>query len=328
MDLSFFKKIKFFQFLPASLFVVFFGIILNTSFEFINPKWVLNGEHLVQLPIIKNLSEIKNLFIFPDFSSFQNIAVYEIAITLALVASLETLLSVEATDKLDPYKRNTPTNKELKAQGIGNIIAGLVGGLPITQVIVRSSANINSGGKTKKATIFHGAILLFSVLLIPFILNKIPIAALASILLLVGYKLTNLTLIKNMFKLGMEQFLPFIITIIGVVGLDLLKGIFLGMLVAIFYILKKNHKNSYQKSLTEENGIKTYYIKLSEEITFLNKGSILETLHHIQSNSKIIIDASKSISIDFDVIESIQEFIVQTAPFKNIKVETIGLKLN
>lgn len=328
MDLSFFKKIKFFQFLPASLFVVFFGIILNTSFEFINPKWVLNGEHLVQLPIIKNLSEIKNLFVFPDFSSFQNIAIYEIAITLALVASLETLLSVEATDKLDPYKRNTPTNKELKAQGIGNIIAGLVGGLPITQVIVRSSANINSGGKTKKATIFHGAILLFSVLLIPFILNKIPIAALASILLLVGYKLTNLTLIKNMFKLGMEQFLPFIITIIGVVGLDLLKGIFLGMLVAIFYILKKNHKNSYQKSLTEENGIKTYYIKLSEEITFLNKGSILETLHHIQSNSKIIIDASKSISIDFDVIESIQEFIVQTAPFKNIKVETIGLKLN
>jgi carbonic anhydrase len=328
MDLSFFRKIKIFQFLPASLFVVFFSIILNSIFQFINPTWVLTGEHLVQLPIINNLTEIKQLIIFPDFKSFKNIEVYEIAITLALVASLETLLSVEATDKLDPYKRNTPTNKELKAQGIGNIIAGLVGGLPITQVIVRSSANINSGGKTKKATIFHGAILLFSVILIPFILNKIPIAALASILLLVGYKLTNFSLIKNMFNLGMEQFLPFIITIIGVVGLDLLKGILLGMLVAIFYILKKNHKNSYHKSLSEENGIKTYYIKLSEEITFLNKGSILETLHHIQANSKIIIDASKSISIDFDVIESIQEFIIQTAPFKNIKVETIGFKLN
>jgi carbonic anhydrase len=243
------------------------------------------------------------------------------------VASLETLLCVEATDKLDPYKRITPANRELRAQGIGNICSGLIGGLPITQVIVRSSANINSGGKTKLASITHGFILLLSALIIPAFLNLIPLASLATILLFVGFKLTKPTLFKTMFKMGLEQFIPFIVTIVAILFTDLLKGIGIGMVVAFFYILKKNYVNSHHLSQSKECDMFVYHLRLSEEVTFLNKGSIIKTLNKIPENSKLIIDGTKSENIDSDVLEVIENFELIIAKNKNISVQTLGVFL-
>ncbi|MEO5599570.1 MAG: SulP family inorganic anion transporter, partial [Cyclobacteriaceae bacterium] len=242
------------------------------------------------------------------------------------VASLETLLCVEATDKLDPYKRNTPTNRELKAQGVGNMISGLLGGLPITQVIVRSSANINAGGKTKLSSMTHGGILLLSALFIPTILNLIPLASLAAILLMVGYKLSKLSLYRHMFRLGYDQFIPFIATVIAILGTDLLKGIAIGMGFAIFYILRKNYKHSYHYNKHKDQKGETITLRLSEEVTFLNKASIQSKLDEVPDDSTIIIDGSHSIHIDHDVLEIIHDFRSHSAPTKNIKVQTIGIR--
>jgi MFS superfamily sulfate permease-like transporter len=326
MDLPAVKKIKSLQFIPASLFAVMIGILLNEVYKSANVNWVLDGKHLVQLPVLNSANELTSLITLPNFSALTDFRVYELALTLALVASLESLLSVEATDKLDPYKRSTPTNKELKAQGIGNIISGLLGGLPITQVIVRSSANINSGGKTKLAAVFHGVLLLVSVLIFPQVLNKIPIAALACVLLLVGYKLSQISLFLKMYKMGWEQFMPFVVTIIGVVGFDLLKGICMGMAFALFYILRKNYRNSYSLQKAAKPDAKTaYQLKLSEEVTFLNKGSIVQTLHHLTNHSVVTIDGSSSVFIDHDVCEAIYEFKNHTAPLRDIEVCLIGI---
>lgn len=324
-DMPFMKKVKLFKFLPGALFVVLSGILINYLFMQFAPHLALNGEHVVQLPVANSAEEFISFFKFPDFSALSNPQVYVVAITIAIVASLETLLCVEATDKLDPYKRTTPTNTELKAQGIGNIASGLIGGLPITQVIVRSSANIGAGGKTKLATITHGAILFLSALLIPRFLNLIPLASLAAILLMVGYKLSKVSLYKSMFKLGYEQFLPFIITIIAILASDLLKGIGVGMVFAIYFILRKNYKNSYhiKKSKTMEGEVVT--ITLSEEMTFLNKASVQETLNHLPHNCKVIIDGAKSTNIDYDVLEIIQDFKLYNSKLKNITVETINI---
>lgn len=322
----FLTKFSIFKFLPGALFVVIIGILLNLLIGAIKPEWLLAGEHLVQLPVADGPAEFISFFRLPDFSSFANPQVYVVAVTIALVASLETLLCVEATDKLDPYKRNTPTNRELKAQGVGNMVSGLIGGLPITQVIVRSSANINAGAKSKLSTIFHGATLLIAAYFIPRYLNLIPLASLAAILLMVGYKLSKLTLYRSMFRLGYEQFVPFMATIVGVLLTDLLKGIGIGMAVAIFFILRKNYKHSYhfkkEKSPQEEE---TIIIRLSEEVTFLNKASIQARLDDIPNHSRVIIDGSNSIHIDHDVLEIIHDFKAHGAPSRNITVETLGI---
>jgi MFS superfamily sulfate permease-like transporter len=325
-DRPFMKKIQLFKFLPGALFVVIVGILLNLFFGAYFPELAMSGEHLVQLPVASNPSEFLSFFKTPDFSAITKVEVYTVAFTLAIVASLETLLSVEATDKLDPYKRNTPTSRELKAQGVGNMLSGLIGGLPITQVIVRSSANIESGGRSKMATMIHGAILLLSAMLIPRFLNFIPLASLAAILLMVGYKLSKFSLYRGMYKLGKEQFIPFIVTVIAIMATDLLKGIAIGMVVAIYFILRKNSKHSYQYKKEEYKDGEVITLILSEEVTFLNKGSIGLTLDHLPENSKVVIDGSKSLNIDYDVLEIIQEFKEHSAPMKNITVETKGIK--
>ncbi|MFN5417242.1 MAG: SulP family inorganic anion transporter, partial [Flavobacteriia bacterium] len=240
---------------------------------------------------------------------------------IALVGSLESLLSVEATDKLDPEKHKTPTNLELKAQGIGNIVSGFLGGLPVTQVIVRSSANINAGGKSKLSAVMHGFLLFGAVIFIPFVLNLIPLSALAAILLMVGYKLSKISLYKQMYKLGWDQFLPFMITIISILFSDLLKGIGIGMAVSIFFILKRNYKNNFEKAVDKNN----YDILLSEEVTFLNKGSIREMLNEVPANSTVKIDGSNCKKIDYDVLESIQDFKDHISKDKNIQVTTINI---
>jgi MFS superfamily sulfate permease-like transporter len=322
----FMKKIGLFKFLPGALFVVMIGIGLNLLFNSLFPKWEMGEHHLVELPVASSPSEFFGFFTLPDFSAWKNPQVYITALTLAIVASIETLLCVEATDKLDPHRRNTPTNRELKAQGIGNIISGLIGGIPVTQVIVRSSANINSGGQTKVATIVHGFILLVSAVVIPRFLNMIPLAALAGILLMVGYKLSKLSLYKEMYRNGWDQFIPFIVTVIAILATDLLKGIGIGMVFALFFILRRNYKYAYHyhKEVVQKDEV--IRLTLSEDVTFLNKGSLALTLTNLPDNCKVIIDGSKSQSIDYDVLETIHDFKKHTAPFRNITVETIHIK--
>ncbi|MBL7883432.1 MAG: SulP family inorganic anion transporter [Bacteroidia bacterium] len=319
-DKPFLKKYAFFKFVPGALVVVILGLALNQIFISTNSPFALSGDKLVMLPVASSATEFVNQFTLPNFSAFTNYNVYVVAITIAIVASLESLLSVEATDKLDPYKRNTPTNRELKAQGLGNAISGLIGGLPLTAVIVRSSANINSGGKTKLSAIIHGLFLLLSVIGLASVLNKIPLACLAAVLLVVGYKLAKVSLFKSMFKLGWDQFLPFVITIIAILFSDLLKGIAVGMAVSIFFILRNNYKSAYYFQKEKHSDGEKIVIQLAEDVTFINKGSIALTLGRLPEDSSVIIDGSKSNSIDIDVLELIHNF-KETALLKNIQLE-------
>jgi MFS superfamily sulfate permease-like transporter len=326
MDRPYFKRIALFTYVPGALFVVVIGILLNFGFSMFKPEWYLSGKHVVELPIASGFNEFIGFFRSPDFTFLTNPDVYVIAFTLAIVGSLESLLSVEATDKLDPLRHVTPTNRELKAQGMGNMLSGLIGGLPITQVIVRSSANINAGGQSKLSTMMHGVILLGSVILIPQVLNMIPLASLGAILFLVGYKLSKLSLYRMMYKLGWEQFLPFVSTIVVVLLTDLLKGIAFGMIISIFFILRKNYQNNYNRETKIKDGREVICIKLSEEVTFLNKGSIIQTLQKLPDNSIVIIDGSNSTQIDYDVLEVIEEFRNFGALERNIEFSTINIE--
>lgn len=317
----FMKKQYIFQIVQGPLVVVVAGILLNLLF-LSYPTLTISPEHRVSLPVPDSIGAFFGQFTFPDFGAIFNPAVLITGVTIAVVASLETLLCVEATDKLDPYKRITPTNRELKAQGVGNLLSGLIGGLPVTQVIVRSSANIQSGGRTKASAIMHGIILLVCAMAIPVVLNLIPLASLAAILFLVGYKLAKPSLFRQMYRLGQAQFVPFIVTIIGIVMTDLLMGIVMGLVVAIFYILYNNYMKSHfhRPIIHDEN--EPIILKLWEQVTFLNKANILKTLDEIPEGSKVIIDASDTITIDQDVLEIIADFR-QHAPYESIEVEYI-----
>lgn len=321
LERPYFKRFAIFKILPGALWVVVIGILLNMLFKSIGPEFVISGDHLVILPVLTSLGDAANYINTPDFNALSNPDVYVIAFTIALVGSLETLLSVEATDKLDPDKHFTPTNRELKAQGVGNIVSGLLGGLPVTQVIIRSSANINTGAKSKLSTIVHGFLLLSTILLIPELLNMIPLASLAAVLLLVGYKLAKIPLFTQMYKSGLDQFIPFVATIAGVLLTDLLKGIGIGMAVAVFYILRRNYRNNY--STQKEK--KTTRIILSEEVTFLNKASILQLFKGLENNTHLTIDGSKCHEIDFDILEVIHNFKNFEAKERNIDLELINV---
>ena len=319
------KKHKIFQLIQGPIVVVILGIAMNYMYQ----KGILNfslaADQVVQLPVATSLSEFFTQFTFPDFTQITNFEVWKIAIVLAIVASLETLLCVEATDKMDPYKRITPTNRELKAQGLGNVVSGLIGGLPITQVIVRSSANINFGGKTKMSAILHGVFLLISAITIAGLMNMIPLASLAAILLMVGYKLAKPELFKQMYKQGWEQFIPFVATVVAILLTDLLKGITIGLVFGIFYTLRHSYRNSHhlKKVVTTEEGNEVYQLVLAQEVSFFNKASVLNALNVIPKNSKVIIDCTHSKSIAYDVVEIIQNYKVN-AKTKNITVETIN----
>lgn len=317
----FLKKITFFKLVPGALLVVIVGVLLNELFKLYYPSLLLGGEKLVQLPVADSASGFINQFTLPDFTAFGNYQVYVVAVTIAIIASLESLLSVEAADKLDPYKRITPTNRELKAQGLGNFVSGFIGGLPLTAVIVRTSANINAGGKTKLSAIIHGIFLLLSVIAIASLLNKIPLACLAALLLVVGYKLAKIPLFISMYKLGWEQFLPFIVTVIAIQFSDLLKGIAAGMVIAAFIILRNNYKLAYFSHTEEKDGTDRITIRLAEDVSFLNKGSIALTLDQLPEGSHVVIDGSNSHNIDMDVLEIIHDFKNNTAALKKINIE-------
>lgn len=318
------KKYKIFGLLQGPLMVVVLGIFLNYCYQTGLLPFSLDPKQVVDIPVTTGPISFIKQFTFPDFSQFTNYNVYKLAFTIAIIASLETLLSVEAIDKLDPYKRVTPTNRELKAQGVGNIVSGLIGGLPITQVIVRSSANLTFGARTKMSAVYHGVFLLLCTMTITPVLNMIPLAALASILLIVGYKLAKPSLFTQMYKAGWEQFLPFIGTIIFIIAYDLLIGVAAGMMISIFFIVKNNYKNSHQVAISESQNGHTYYINLAEEVSFLNKNRIHNELSAIPAQSNVFIDVSRCKVLDKDVIEIIHHFVLN-AKEKNIKVELKGL---
>jgi MFS superfamily sulfate permease-like transporter len=324
----FIKRIKALQYVQGPLVAVVVGILLNLGFAAFAPSLVIDGRHMVSIPVIDGMAGLQSVLRFPDLGQLVNPAVLTTAFTMAIVASLETLLCVEATDKLDPFKRITPTDRELKAQGLGNIVSGLIGGLPITQVIVRSSANIQSGGRTKVSAVLHGVLLLFAVLLIPKILNLIPLATLAAILLVVGYKLAKPSMFKAMYKLGWFQFVPFMVTVVGILLTDLLVGIALGMGVAIFHLLLINLRNPYflVEERHDEHG-DAFVLHLSEDVSFLNRASIIQTLDAIPPHTRVIIDASRSVRIDYDVYEILTEF-EKKAELNDIDVTMQGVSLS
>lgn len=310
---NFIRKHYIFNLIQGPLVAIIAGISLVIAFK--GSGFEMIDEHLVNVPVAKNTNEFIGFFNFPNFSAIHNVLIWKTALVIAIVASLETLLCVEATDKLDPEKNVTPTNRELKAQGLGNLISGLIGGIPITQVIVRSSANIQSGGKSKISAVFHGFLILGFVSLLPGILNLIPRASLAAILLIVGYKLAKPATFKKMWNAGLSQFLPFIITIGFIIFKDLLWGVGIGLVVAIFEILYINYKKPYHMDVNDGN----YLIELADEVSFLNKARILETLNKIPNGSVVTIDSSKSTYIHPDVEEIIQDFMTH-ASYSDIEV--------
>jgi MFS superfamily sulfate permease-like transporter len=320
---AFLKKIKA---IPGALIVVIVGILMNELFRVTNSTLLISEEHLVKLPTASSLSEFFTQFSFPNFAGFTNPAVWITAATIAAVASIETLLCLEAGDKMDPLKRYSSANMELKAQGIGNILAGMIGGIPMTSVIVRTSANVNAGARTKFSAIAHGIFLLLAVVLIPSLLNKIPMACLAAILIMIGLKLASPKVFKHMWDAGKFQFIPFIVTAIAVVGIDLLKGVGIGLVVSIFFILRGNMKLAYFFKTEDHHEGETITIDLAQEVSFLNKAAIKQTLSHLPNNCKVIIDAKNTVYIDYDVLELIKDFVNFGSKDKNIEVQLINFK--
>lgn len=329
------KRIKF---IPGALVAVIASVIVNEVWIKTGSRLAVQNEHLVQIKVAGSASEFFGFFTLPDFNGFLNGTVIVYGVVIAIIASLETLLSIEAVDNLDPERRVTSTNRELVAQGIGNSVAGLIGGLPVTSVIVRSSANVNSGAKSKLSSIIHGILLLISIVLIPALLNKIPLSALAAILLLTGYKLAKPAIFKNFWNAGKYQFFPFIVTVVVIIGVDLfavipslsgkglLVGVMSGIVAATASILYGNLRNSYFFHSENHHEGDIINIRLSEEVSFLNKAAIRKTLDRMPENSSVVIDASSTIYIDYDVLELIKEFRDIKAPLKNIKLQLKGFK--
>ena len=317
------KKNNLFKLVPAPLIAVIVGVILYLTVG--TSGWLaLDDSQLVNVPIPNDIFSFFGQFTLPDFSSLSNSSIYVTAFTIAVVASLETLLSVEATDKLDPYKRQTPTNRELIAQGIGNSVSGLVGGIPITQVVVRSSANVMSGAMTKLSAILHGILLLLSIIAIPRLLNLIPQAVLASVLLVIGYKLANPKGFVQLYKLGKTQFIPFIATVVGIVITDLLTGIVVGLTVGLIVVLLKSYNNSHHMLIKEYEGKKNlFHINFAEEVTFINKGPIMKELNALEKDSFLELDFRKTKILDYDILEYLDEFSTK-ARNNNINIKLIA----
>lgn len=324
-DKTFYKKDKILSNVPGPLLVVVFGILLTLSFKS-HSFLALDPQHLVNLPSISNWSDLQTNLTFPNFSFANSSTFWVIVITLAIVASLETLLGIEAVDKIDPEKNESNTNKELLAQGIGNIACGFLGGLPVTSVIVRSSANINSGAKTKLSAIIHAILLLVSVFLLPNILALIPNACLAAILIMTGFKLTKFSIFKEQWKFGYEQFIPFIVTIVVMLITDLLKGVCAGLIVAVIYIIRDNIKSSFDSNNEVLNGELYYLIKLPQHVTFFNKGYLIKFFAGIKPDSKVIIDGTINKKINRDSKDVIADFI-NAATKRKIQVELIKFKI-
>jgi MFS superfamily sulfate permease-like transporter len=324
--LVYWQKIPKLNMIPAPLAAVLIGVGINAALISLFPSYGLQQAHLVNLPVSDSFSNFIGQFTLPDFTQIGNKDVWIMAITIAVVASIETLLNLEATDKLDPLKRYSSPNRELRAQGVGNLISGLIGGLPVTSVIVRSSANINAGGRTKLAAISHGFLLLICAATIPMLLNMIPLATLAAVLLVTGWKLCKPSVFKKVIQKGKYHYIPFLVTVVTIVATDLLVGVGVGVAVSILFVMWGNIKSPYFFKKEKYRTGDYIELELSQEVSFLNKANILLTLDRIPEKTTVLIDASKTVYIDQDVLEIIREFTQIKAPSQNIKVILKGFK--
>lgn len=315
-DKPFFKAAKITKFIPGPLVVVILSVVINELFISSGSRFAIEQSHLVNLPVANDFGSFISFFRFPDWQHLGNAQVWITGLTLALVASLETLLSIEAVDKLDPYNRRTPTSRELKAQGTGNLVSGLLGGLPLTSVIVRSSANVNAGAKSKLSTILHGCLLLLSAMFIPGLLNKIPLSALAAILIVTGYKLAKPSIFRELHQKGWDQIVPFVVTIIAILLTDLLIGILIGMGVGLFFLIRSNFRSAVMV-VHDDN---KYLMRFRKDVSFLNKPIVKEKLESVPRDSSVLIDMTRADFIDKDIIDVVNEFL-HHAHLKNIRVQ-------
>ena len=311
------KKSRVFQLIPGPLVVVALGIILNESFGKFSPGLKLTDvQHLVQLPVSGSVTEFIGQFSLPDFSLIANKTVWTTALIIAIVGSLESLLSLEAADRLDPFKRNSSSNRELFAQGIGNIAAGLIGGLPVTSVVVRTAANVGSGGRTWISAFTHGVLLLAAVVLLPGILSLAPLCSLATILIMMGYKLTPPSLYREVYKQGWDQFIPCVVTVLGVVFTDLLTGVIIGLACGIFFVVRTNHS----EGITVVHKDNDYLFQFTKNASFINKNEFRKKLRNLPDGASVLIDGTRALYIDHDIMETLQDF-QHLAPYKNIRIE-------
>ena len=311
---------------PAPLVIVVLGIGLSELFRQLGGVWIIQPGHLVKVPVAASLAEFQGFLQLPDFTQWKNSAVYVAAFTIAIVASLETLLNLEAVDKIDPRQRTSPPSRELVAQGIGNVIVGLIGGIPITSVIVRSSVNINAGGRTKLATVVHGLLMLVCVVLLPSLLNLIPLSCLAAILLVTGLKLASPALVRQMWNAGSNQFIPFIATVVSIVLTDLLTGILIGLAISIGFILRSNLRRPMRRILEKHLGGDVMHIELASQVSFLNRAALDQALNEIPRGGHVLLDASHTSYIDPDVLGLIRDYRDHTAPARGVKVSLLGFR--
>lgn len=307
---------KVFKLVPAPLIVVLAAVAINESLKTVSPSLALGGYSLVNIPVAESLRDLGSFLTFPDFSFLLHSGIWVTALTIAVVASLETLLNIQAADELDPFQRFTPKNRELKAQGVGNIVSGLLGGLPITSVIVRTSANVHAGARTKMSAIFHGFLLVLFVAFFPGLLNLIPLSALAGILIYTGYKLAKPSLFIKLYKKGMDQFAPFMITVLAILFTDLLVGILIGSIAGLFFVMRSNFKSA----VFVVNDSNKYLFRLRKDVSFLNKPIIKSKLEEVPENSYVLIDASRADFVDRDIVDVIEDFM-KHAHLKDIQVE-------
>ncbi len=313
--------------IPAPLIVIIFGVMISIFLQQKGGHWTLDASHLVQVPVAASAGDFFNFLTFPDFSILTNSNVYKAGITIAVVASLETLLNLEAVDKLDPLQRMSPPNRELFAQGVGNLMAGLIGALPITSVIVRSSVNINAGAKTKLSAIWHGLLILCSVMLIPGLLNQIPLSALAAILFITGLKLASPTVLMQMWREGKYQFLPFIITVLAIVLTDLLIGVLIGLGISICFILHSNIRRPIKKIIEKRaTGDEVLHIELPNQVSFFNRASLEKTLKNVPPGGHVLIDANNTDYIDPDILDLISDFQKASRNTQKAIVSLVGFK--
>ena len=309
--------LRFFKIVPGALAVVALGIIVNQVFQVLAPGlYISDPQHLVDLPVTQSWADLITLFSFPDFSGLLDPTLWSIGLTLAIVASIESLLSLEAADRIDPYKRISSPSRELWAQGIGNMVSGFLGGLPVTSVVLRTSANVSAGGRTWMAAFVHGILLLLSVLLIPQLLNRTPLACLATILIMVGYKLTKPDVYQSIYRLGMNQFIPFLVTVLAIVFTDLLKGVLIGLVCGLFFVLRSNH----HAAVTVVRKGNAYLIRFNKDATFINKNELRTKLRAIEKGADVLIDGTKALYIDRDIVEVVEDF-QKMASHQDITVE-------
>lgn len=311
---------------PAPLAVVLFGVGMGLWFERLGDPWLIQPSHFVQVPVVGNSGELFGLLTLPDYTQWADPAVYTAGLTIAIVASLETLLNLQAVDRLDPQQRTSPPSRELLAQGVGNVACGLIGGLPVTSVIIRSSVNVNAGGKTKLATLVHGTLLLVSVPLIPTWLNTIPLSALAAILFMTGIKLASPVLIKQMWNDGRYQFIPFAATVTAIVFTDLLIGVVIGLVVAVGFILNSNMRRPVHRFVEKHLGGDVVHIELANQVSFLNRAALSNALNEVPRNGSVLLNARNTDYIDPDVLDLIRDFKEQTGPARSVDVSLVGFR--